>query len=327
MCLITGKRSEVGETYPVLLVVDGHNSRLNPDLLMHCLCEDVIVLNLPSHLTHLLQPNDAGVNRLLKCLLDEELLQHLEAKITVTQTVLAGMLIRCLNNSRMKMAIVQSYAHCGICPVDVSRAASLLADEAPSVALERDESVQMVLKLTKDHLDKLIRLNESSKRLSASVPATARRQRLFSQSRVQNITRMDNLARMKLDNMWTKVREMKCEELHAFLLAVGHEPSTLYKDGTTTFKIMDDLRDMERERLHSLIPVLTDSLDAIRRQRYEAQRLPSLPDLLGQPQEEVMDSGSVPVSEEELFTVPGYLLEFLEAQILPEPVMTDVPQP
>ena len=63
---VVEKRQVSGQRFPVLVIVDGHSSRVNPDMLMNCLYKDVIMLNLPSHLTHILQPNDSGVNRMTK---------------------------------------------------------------------------------------------------------------------------------------------------------------------------------------------------------------------------------------------------------------------
>ena len=139
----------------MLLIVDGHSSRLNPALLMHSLCEDVTVLNLPSHLTDILQPNDSGVNKLMKCLLDRSLLQMLEAHVTVTNVILWKMIVDAMANSTMKNCIVKSFAHCGIFPTDRSRAVRLLDDEQPDTAYQRDSLIQFAIKQTTDKLQAL----------------------------------------------------------------------------------------------------------------------------------------------------------------------------
>ena len=52
------KQAQSGEKRSMLIIVDGHKSRLNGDLMFHCAVRSVVKLELPSHLTHLLQPND-----------------------------------------------------------------------------------------------------------------------------------------------------------------------------------------------------------------------------------------------------------------------------
>lgn len=49
-----------------LLIVDGHNSRLQPDVLLTFTCANIHVLCIPSNTTHVLQPNDSGTNKSLK---------------------------------------------------------------------------------------------------------------------------------------------------------------------------------------------------------------------------------------------------------------------
>ena len=47
-----------------LLLVDGHSSHLNVSTLLTAACNRVIILCFPSHLTHILQPNDDSFNRI-----------------------------------------------------------------------------------------------------------------------------------------------------------------------------------------------------------------------------------------------------------------------
>ena len=59
-----------------ILITDGHNSRLNPEILLLFWKNKIIVVCLPSHLTHLLQSNDSGTNRAYKSALSK-LLQEI----------------------------------------------------------------------------------------------------------------------------------------------------------------------------------------------------------------------------------------------------------
>ena len=50
-----------------LVIVDGHDSDMNMELVGFCLASDIVAYGLPSHSTHLLQPLDvASLSRLQK---------------------------------------------------------------------------------------------------------------------------------------------------------------------------------------------------------------------------------------------------------------------
>ena len=49
-----------------VLIFDGHSSHLLPDVLLTFACAQLAVVCLPSHTTHVLQPNDSGTNKTIK---------------------------------------------------------------------------------------------------------------------------------------------------------------------------------------------------------------------------------------------------------------------
>ena len=59
----------------VLLIVDGHSSRSNPNSLKLLRENDIELLILPAHLTHLLQPFDVGIAGTLKMLFRKSLIE------------------------------------------------------------------------------------------------------------------------------------------------------------------------------------------------------------------------------------------------------------
>lgn len=59
----------------VLLIVDGHSSRSTPDALKLLRENDIELLVLPAHLTHLLQPFDVGIAGTLKMLFRKSLIE------------------------------------------------------------------------------------------------------------------------------------------------------------------------------------------------------------------------------------------------------------
>jgi hypothetical protein len=73
-----------------LLVLDGHNSRINVDAMLTLAGHRVMVLCLPSHTTHVLQPLDSGVNKLLKQSLSDRLFDTLNAAAGAGTTLSMG---------------------------------------------------------------------------------------------------------------------------------------------------------------------------------------------------------------------------------------------
>ena len=61
-----------------LLLFDGHSSHLNSTTLMTATCQKIDILCLPSHTTHLLQPNGCALNKTLKDNMQENLTSLLE---------------------------------------------------------------------------------------------------------------------------------------------------------------------------------------------------------------------------------------------------------
>ena len=49
-----------------LLICDGHNSHISSDVIHHCIANDIVLMLLPSHTSHLMQPLDVGIFEPLK---------------------------------------------------------------------------------------------------------------------------------------------------------------------------------------------------------------------------------------------------------------------
>jgi hypothetical protein len=61
------RRRITGEEFsPVLIIMDGHSSRSSGKLFSLCMSENIDLLCLPSHISHIIQPLDCGVNALFK---------------------------------------------------------------------------------------------------------------------------------------------------------------------------------------------------------------------------------------------------------------------
>ena len=100
---------EEGNVCPALLLFDGHSSHLHSTTLMTAACQKLDILCLPSHTTHLLQPNECALNKTLKDNMHENLASLLEVheKITLEELIhLFSNSIACVN---VKQNVIQSF--------------------------------------------------------------------------------------------------------------------------------------------------------------------------------------------------------------------------
>jgi hypothetical protein len=83
----------------ILLLLDGHGSRLNVSTLLTAVSQKVHILCLPSHLTHILQPNDATLNRTFKDLLQSYIVEFFELDHMITMADLSWMCVTALQSN------------------------------------------------------------------------------------------------------------------------------------------------------------------------------------------------------------------------------------
>jgi hypothetical protein len=114
---------------PALLIVDGHNSRLNPHMLVDAVFNHVVVLCLPSHLTHLLQPNDSGYNKAFKSNLSNITKERFCNQEVFSRLTLAQAATEALAHRNMPDAIRHSFEHCGIFPFNRGKVDAMIASE------------------------------------------------------------------------------------------------------------------------------------------------------------------------------------------------------
>jgi hypothetical protein len=64
---INSKRKISGnDNSPVLIITDGHNSRCSGKIFSMCIMENIDMICLPAHTSHIIQPLDRGINRNFK---------------------------------------------------------------------------------------------------------------------------------------------------------------------------------------------------------------------------------------------------------------------
>ena len=91
----------------------------------------------------------------------------------------------------MPACIRNSFAHCGMYPVDRSVPIGLLAAGRPDVSIERDPMTKHVRELVTDKFTELIEVNRESMKVKASTPRAVGRKRLFGQQHATVITNVD----------------------------------------------------------------------------------------------------------------------------------------
>ena len=103
---------------PVLLLLDGHYSHLDLEVLFTAVKHRIRVVCMLAHATHLVQPNDKSVNKRFKQNLDEELSKMASNDLVVQNFDLAYLCERALDRENMKEAITSSYRQVGVFPFD-----------------------------------------------------------------------------------------------------------------------------------------------------------------------------------------------------------------
>jgi hypothetical protein len=101
-------------------------------MLLEALCNDIHVLCLPSHLTHLLQPNDSGYNKAIKDNLTKLLCEDIQNEVRITRTTIANIVLDSIHASNIKRAICASFAHCGIFPFNPNKQYDMIQSELPN---------------------------------------------------------------------------------------------------------------------------------------------------------------------------------------------------
>ena len=268
----------LGHRRPILLVVDGHCSRLNVDLLFHCTVNGVTVFELPIHLTHLLQPNDAVVNRYMKDVIRCKFQECIAALILPTRVQLACFVLEALLSDAMKNAIVVSWRHCGLWELDPTRAAYLIKDEVISSALGNDERVAFVIKQVEDTVKQHSEVVKTVTEQNQEAPRLRGRRLFFSQKRAKVLTSAEAMSQILLSNQWRDIKHMPVAALHEHVKKF-HKHEDLVNLVKGKFHKRSILEDMEFRRLEGAFSDLCAAVE-LRIELYEAARLPSAQQLI-----------------------------------------------
>ena len=105
---------------PVLLIQDGHGSHISLDVIRLARENDVSLLCLPAHTTHLLQPLDVGVFKSLKLNFSKACKQYISANPgqVVTTDLIALLLAQAWLQSVTPVNAMSGFRKCGIYPLN-----------------------------------------------------------------------------------------------------------------------------------------------------------------------------------------------------------------
>ena len=122
---------------PVLLVLDGHGSHITIDVIEFARSNNVHLLCLPSHTSHILQPLDVGVFKSLKSFFSKGCRQYMAKNpgCVITQDVLASVVGIAIAQSHTPLNILGGFKKTGIYPFNPGEVSD--RQLAPSKALKK----------------------------------------------------------------------------------------------------------------------------------------------------------------------------------------------
>ena len=199
-----------------LLIIDGHSSRLQGDVLLNLAREDIIVYCLPSHTTHRTQPNDSGVNRSWKSQLRQKLEWHVISGNEINFSVIARAAhdVHYERDDTMKKSIINSFKHTGIEPLDISRIDTLVARENVREIAKADWQVLQAVELAREFLSKLNSFRNLAEKDRAEARRLARaRDNIFSTEHGTVLNNMWAIEQMEIRKMITGINSLPAEQL------------------------------------------------------------------------------------------------------------------
>lgn len=216
--------------HPVILIVDGHSSRLDVETMWQAAVNQVCIVALPSHLTHLLQPNDAGVNKSVKSLLGKHGLDQLhEFDLDVNMTDVACIVVKALNDPSLRKTIVNSFRSCGVWPLNKSAVETLIRRESVSMDVQSDPHVQGAVELLKDYTDRYYAAAQAKLDQQKRTPKARRRPRL-STAHARLLSDAESISDLEADNIGHKANDLAVVPLFDYLTTdIGIDRSLLIK--------------------------------------------------------------------------------------------------
>ena len=125
---------------PVLLVLDGHGSHITIDVIEYARANEIHMLCLPSHTSHVLQPLDVGVFKSFKSFFSKVCRQYMAKNpgSVITEDILASVVGSAFAQSHTPLNILGGFKKAGIYPFNPGEVSD--RQLAPSKALKKQTS-------------------------------------------------------------------------------------------------------------------------------------------------------------------------------------------
>jgi hypothetical protein len=122
---------------PALIYTDGHNSRGSPTVFQLALANNIVIVCIPPHLSHILQPNDRGVNAVFKQALAYYAVLQFEESESEHRINFFNRLKNALENSLKSTVIQAAWANSGLFPLNPLRIIAVRNILTPLLAMPR----------------------------------------------------------------------------------------------------------------------------------------------------------------------------------------------
>jgi len=119
---------------PRLLIFDGHGAHITFEFVSKCFSHNILLLRLPAHSTHLLQPLDVGLFSLYQhfyCLAVDNYMRSGQNIAGIKKSILIPFLTEARRATFTTHNIRQSFSSTGIYPLNARRVLGKLASKVP----------------------------------------------------------------------------------------------------------------------------------------------------------------------------------------------------
>ena len=227
-----------------LLIVDGHNSRLNPSIIFTAALNRLIVFVGPSNLTNCWQAHDSGVNKKFKDLIKPQLASFLELKQPMTLADIAKWCIQALGDE-LKPSIVNSWKHVGIYPLDRSRIEQMIKNEMPDQALLKNPAFQAGVDLAFEKMEELDHLSGLKRKMDEAEKEARKKPKNFDTNFAATLTAPDRIVYLMERKEKARIQKLKVKPLRAEMITkLGLTDEQLKQPKSKKYRTKKELQSM-----------------------------------------------------------------------------------
>lgn len=189
---------------PVLLAVDGHKSRFDAPAIAVAHKHNVTVFCLPSHTTHLLQPNGSGFNKSFKTKIGKSLSGKVANGALLDCPTIAQHCVTALRSHNILRTIRNSFEHCGIYRLDRSKMSKMIESERPRQPAFNPNDQAILDRIRATAAD--IQAAQAASKERRKKPVTGRR---FSTAKAQILTSADSISLITISSLMAIANSIK----------------------------------------------------------------------------------------------------------------------